>query len=203
MIVDDHAMFRRGIEIALKIASDVELVGETDDGHAAIRLCEEVNPDVILMDMRMADMDGVTATRIIRQQFPRTKVIALSNDAEETMVSNAIQAGAIGYLVKTILPHDLIQAIRAAVAGRVILSPDATEALVRAATRPPKPDYGLTLREMEVLHALKEGHTNNTIAEKLVISPATVKHHISNILNKLQVSSRMEAVVMATRKRLI
>lgn len=203
LVVDDHTMFRKGLEIALKIATDIRLVGETDDGSRALEMCAAVQPDVVLMDVMMPDMDGITATRLIRQHFPTTRVIALSSFVEENLVSTAIQAGAIGYLGKGVLPHELIQAIRSAIAGRVTLSQEATEALVRAASRPPTPDYGLTAREMEVLRALKDGHTNNEIAESLVISPATVKHHISSILNKLQVSSRMEAVALATRKKLV
>ncbi|MDT8307719.1 MAG: response regulator transcription factor [Anaerolineae bacterium] len=197
MLVDDHTMLRRGLATFLKVFDDLELVGETASGEAAIQLCERFQPDVILMDLVMPDMDGVTATRVIRQRFPTVQVIALTSFNEEGLVQKALQAGAIGYLLKDVSADELAKAIRAARAGRSTLSPEAAQALVHAATQPPPPGRDLTERERDVLALMIEGLNNTEIAEKLVVSPSTVKSHVSNILAKLDVSSRTEAVVLA------
>jgi two-component system, NarL family, response regulator LiaR len=203
MLVDDHLMVRRGLATFLKVFDDLELAGEASSGEAAITLCEKLLPDVILMDMVMPDMDGATATRLIRQQCPEVQVLALTSFKEEKLVQNALQAGAIGYLLKDVSADELAQAIRAAHAGRATLSPEATQALVHAATQPPEPGHDLTERERAVLTLLVEGLNNTQIAARLVVSPSTIKSHVSNILSKLGVASRSEAVALAVRNKLV
>jgi NarL family two-component system response regulator LiaR len=203
LIVDDHPMVRRGLATFLKVFDDLELAGEAESGQAAIELCARLQPDVILMDMVMPDMDGATATRLIRRQFESIQVIALTSFKEEILVQSALQAGAIGYLLKDVSAEKLARAIRAAHAGRATLSPDVAEVIVQAAGRPPKPGLDLTERERAVLALMVEGLNNTQIAEKLGVSPSTVKSHVSNILTKLGVSSRTEAVTLALRNRIV
>ena len=203
MLVDDHPMVRRGLATFLKVFDDFELAGEAADGEAAIQLCAQALPDVVLMDMVMPEMDGATATRAIRRQFPKVQVIALTSFKEEGLVEKALQAGAIGYLLKNVSADELAQAIRAAHAGRATLSPEAAQALVHAATQPPPPGHDLTERERAVLALTVEGLNNTQIAVKLGVSPSTIKSHVSNILSKLGVASRTEAVALAVRHHLI
>jgi len=203
MLVDDHAMVRRGLATFLKVYDDLELAGEAASGEAAIQLCNTLHPDVILMDMVMPDMDGATATRKIRKQSPGIQVLALTSFKEGILVQSALQAGAIGYLLKDVSADELAQAIRAAHAGRSTLSPEAAQALVLATSQPPAPGLDLTEREREVLALLIEGLNNTQIAAKLNVSPSTVKSHVSNILSKLGVASRTEAVTLALRNRIV
>jgi two-component system, NarL family, response regulator LiaR len=197
MIVDDHAMLRKGLRLFLKGFTDLELAGEAGCGQEAIDLCRQLRPDVVLMDMLMPDMDGASATRLIREQRPKTQVIALTSFHDPELVERAIQAGAIGYLLKNISASDLAHAIREAHAGRSTLAPEAAQVLVQATRqRADRPDYGLTEREAEVLALLAEGLSNADIAACLVVSLATVKYHVRNILAKMGVSSRTEAVAL-------
>ena len=203
MLVDDHTMVRRGLAAFLKVFDDLQLAGEAESGAAAIQLCPEVVPDVVLMDMVMPDMDGAAATRLIRQQFPHVQVIALTSFKEGDLVKHALEAGAIGYLLKDVSADELADAIRAAHSGRATLSPEAAQALVETANLPPAPGLDLTERELEVLALMVEGLNNTQIAGKLTVSSSTVKSHVSNILSKLGVASRTEAVTLALRSRLI
>jgi two-component system, NarL family, response regulator LiaR len=203
MLVDDHTMVRRGLATFLKVYSDLELAGEAGSGAEAIQLCAQALPDVILMDLMMPDMDGATATRLIRKKYPKVQVIALTSFKEQDTVQNALQAGAIGYLLKDVSANELARAIRAAHAGRATLAPEATQALVQAANQPPAPGHDLTERERVVLALLVEGLNNTQIAARLVVSPSTIKSHVSNILSKLGVSSRSEAVALALRSGLV
>ena len=203
MVVDDHTMVRRGLATFLKVFDDLELAGEAANGQAAIELCPQIQPDVVLMDMVMPDMDGAAATRLIRKQSPSIQVLALTSFKEEILVQSALQAGAIGYLLKDVTADDLAQAIRAAHAGRSTLSPEAAQALVRAASQPPAPGLDLTERERAVLALMVEGLNNTQIAARLTVSPSTVKSHVSSILSKLGVASRTEAVTLALRNRLV
>lgn len=203
MLVDDHTMVRRGLATILKVYDDLDLAGEAAGGESAIQLCDRIRPDVILMDLVMPDMDGVTAIRTIRQQCPTVQVIALTSFKEEKLVENALEAGAIGYLLKDVSADELAQAIRAAHAGRGTLSPEAAQALVRAATKPPAPGQDLTERERDVLALMIKGLNNTEIAEKLVVSPSTIKSHVSHILAKLDVSSRTEAVALAVQHEIL
>ena len=202
MLVDDHTMVRRGLATILKIFDDLQLVGEAENGEDAIQLCAEVLPDVILMDMVLPMMDGETATRAIHQKFPQAQIIALSSFKEGSLIKKALEAGAIGYLLKNVSADDLAQAIRAAYAGRATLSPEATQALVETTNLQPKPGLDLTEREREVLALMIEGLSNMQIAGSLTVSPSTIKSHVSNILSKLGVASRTEAVTLALRNGL-
>lgn len=203
MLVDDHMMVRRGLAMLLNVFDDLQLAGEAENGEAAIRRCAEVVPDVILMDMVMPGMDGASATRAIRQQFPHIQIIALTSFKEGEMIKTALEAGAIGYLLKDVSADDLVRAIRAAYAGRVTLSPDVAQSLVETANQPPAPGLDLTQREREVLGLMIEGLNNTQIAAKLIVSPSTIKSHVSNILSKLGVASRTEAVTLALRNRIV
>jgi NarL family two-component system response regulator LiaR len=204
MLVDDHAMLRKGLRFFLAGFDDLELVGEATSAREAVRLCAELEPDVVLMDMVMPDMDGAAATRIIREQTPRTQVIALTSFQEEDLIERALEAGAISYLLKNVSAQALADAIRQAHAGHSTLAPEATEALIKATRqRASQHDYGLTEREQEVLSLLVEGLSNAEIADQLVVSVATVKFHVRGILSKLGVSSRTEAVALAWQQNLV
>ena len=203
MLVDDHSMVRRGLAAFLKVFDDLQLAGEAENGEAAIQLCADILPDVILMDMVMPDMDGAVATRVIRQKFPHVQVIALTSFKEGDLVKKALEAGAIGYLLKDISADELVRAIRAAHAGRATLSPGAAQSLVETANQPPVPGLDLTERELEVLALMVEGLNNTQIASRLTVSSSTIKSHVSNILSKLGVASRTEAVTLALRNHII
>jgi two-component system, NarL family, response regulator LiaR len=203
MLVDDHTMVRRGLATFLKVFDDLQLAGEVASGAAAIKLCGEIQPDVILMDMVMPDMDGATTTRVIRQQYPQVQIIALTSFKEGNLVKNALEAGAIAYLLKDVSADDLARAIRAAHAGRATLSPEAAQAFVETSNLPPVPGLDLTEREREVLTLMVEGLNNTQIAGRLTVSPSTIKSHVSNILSKLGVASRTEAVTLALRNNIV
>jgi len=202
MLVDDHTMVRHGLATFLKVFDDLQLAGEAESGETAIQLCAEVLPDVILMDMALPLMDGATATRAIRQQFPKVQVIALTSFKEGELIKKALEAGAIGYLLKDVSADELARAIRAARAGRVTLSPEVAQTLVQTANQPPAPGLDLTEREREVLTLMIEGLNNTQIAGRLSVSPSTIKSHVSNILSKLGVASRTEAVTLALRNHI-
>jgi NarL family two-component system response regulator LiaR len=203
MLVDDHAMVRRGLATFLKVFDDLQLVGEAESGEAAIKLCGEVLPDVVIMDMVMQGMDGAMATTTIRQKFPQVQVIILTSFKEGALIKKALEAGAIGYLLKDVSAEDLASAIRAAQVGRATLGAEAAQVLVAAASQPAAPGSDLTVREREVLSWMIEGLNNTQIAAKLVVSPSTIKSHVSNILAKLNVASRTEAVTLALRNRIV
>ena len=205
MLVDDHAVVRSGLMAFLLAFDDLRLVGEASDGEEALRLAGRAHPDVILMDLVMPHMDGATATRQIREQYPDIQVIALTSFKEEEMVQEVLKAGAIGYLLKNVDAAQLADAVRAAYAGRPTLAPEATHALIHSATHGHYPPIGhdLTEREREVLALMVAGMNNTQIAEQLVVSKSTVKFHVSSILSKLHVSNRTEAVVLALQQRLV
>jgi NarL family two-component system response regulator LiaR len=202
LIVDDHLMVRRGLAAFLRSARDLVLVGEAINGAQAIGMCEKARPHVVLMDLRMPEMDGIDATRVIRAARPEVQVIALTSFHEDELVSQALRAGAIGYLLKDVGVAGLGDAIRAATAGHATLAPEATQALVRQASTPSLATDPLTQREREVLTLMVKGVSTAQIAERLVLSRSTVSFHIGNVLSKLEVASRTEAVSVALQRRL-
>lgn len=204
LIVDDHAVVRNGLSSFLMIFDEFEMVGEAKHGEEAVRLCDQTRPDVILMDLEMPVMDGTTATRIIRKKHPTTQIIALTSYKEQEKVQATIQAGAIGYLLKDITAENLAFAIRQAHSGKPTLAPAAAEALIQAMRSPEiKIGDNLTEREREVLALMVEGLGNQQIAQKLFVSVSTAKTHVSSVLNKLEVSSRVEAVTLALKHNLV
>jgi NarL family two-component system response regulator LiaR len=203
LLVDDHAVVRSGLGAFLLAYDDLDLVGEARDGQEAVNLCNKLNPDVVLMDLVMPVMDGVEATRLIREKSQAVQVIALTSFVEQERVQAVLKAGAIGYLLKNASAEELVGAVRSAAAGRPSLSPEATQALMAAATAPPEPGFDLTEREREVLRLMVEGLNNAQIAERLIVSRSTVKFHVSNVLSKLEVSSRTEAVAQAMQRKLV
>ena len=203
MLVDDHAVVRSGLAAFLLAYDDLELVAETSSGERAIQLCQQVQPDVVLMDLMMPSMDGATATGLIREKCPNIQVIALTSFKEKELVEGALQAGAIGYLLKDVSADELAHAIRAAATGKPTLAPEAAQVLIQATRAPAdKPGFDLTDREREVLGLMIEGLNNNKIAERLVVSVSTAKFHVSSILSKLGVASRTEAVAVALQNNL-
>lgn len=203
MIVDDHAVVRSGLASFLLVYDDLELVAEAGSGAEALRLCQEKQPHVVLMDLIMPDLDGAATTKAIKKQCPNIQVVALTSFREEELVQGALQAGAIGYLLKNVTADELAAAIRAAHAGQPTLAPEATRALIHAATKPPEPQFDLTPRELEVLALVVQGLSNGEIAAKLKVSQPTVKFHVSSILSKLGVGSRTEATAVAVQQKLI
>lgn len=203
LIVDDHEMVRRGLISFLGTFDDLEVIGEASNGTEALENLESLKPDVIVMDLIMPEMDGFEAIRIIHERYPDIAVIALSSAGDSHAVTAAMQAGATSYLLKNIRTEQLADAIRAARRGEHTFSPEATQALIRAATRPPAPRIDLTEREMDVLKLMTLGLNNPEIAERLMISRSTVKYHISAILSKLGVSNRSEAIAMALKQKLV
>ena len=204
LIVDDHAMVRKGLAAFLLVQVDLELAGEAGNGEEALRLCQQLQPEVVLMDLKMPKLDGVAATRAIKDRYPHIQVIALTSFQEKELVQEAIRAGAISYLLKDVSADDLAGAIRAASAGRSVLDPEAFQALVQDID-PAAPGLGhdLTPREREVLALLVQGLTNPDMAARLTVSRATIKAHVSSILAKLGVSTRAEAISLALHHKLV
>jgi NarL family two-component system response regulator LiaR len=205
VLVDDHIKVHRAIAAAIDVWDDLELVGQGSNGKEAVQLCEDYGPDVVLMDVIMPEMDGIDATRVISQRFPHIKVLALSSFQDEDSVRAMLEAGAVGYLLKSSSIDDLAQTIRTAHQGTAVFSAEVTQVLLRSSASPPVPsrDYGLTPRESEVLKLMVEGLNNRQIAEALVVSQSTAKFHVSSILAKLKVESRVEAVALAVERKLV
>jgi NarL family two-component system response regulator LiaR len=203
MIVDDHLLVRDGLNLLLSTFDDLEVVALAEDGQQALDLCPQVQPDVILMDIVMPNVDGPAATARIRDSFPDIRVIALTSFIEEDLIQQAVGAGATGYLLKNVSAGQLADAIRAANQGRSTYDPAAVEVLVQSATQPPPLGHDLTDREREVLALLVQGNTNKEIAAALTLSPATVRAYVSNILSKLEASNRTEAVSLALQHNLL
>jgi NarL family two-component system response regulator LiaR len=198
-------MVRRGLAAFLQGTPDLELVGEARDGAEALAMCNRVQPDVILMDLMMPEVDGAAATRTIGERWPDIKIIALTSFQEKDLIHEALRAGAIGYLLKNVTVEELAAAIRSAHAGQSTLAPEAVQALLQTSSlqTQSKPAYNLTEREMEVLALLVEGLNNREIAEKLFVSRATAKAHVSHIFDKMGVSNRAEAITLAFREEII
>jgi NarL family two-component system response regulator LiaR len=202
MLVDDHAVVRSGLGAFLSVNPDLELVGEAENGEQAVVRANLLKPDVILMDLMMPVMDGVAATQAIKKQNPQIQIVALTSFQEDELVQNALKAGAVGYLMKNVTARELAAAIKAAKDGKITLSPEAAQALVRANQQAEETET-LTEREVEVLKLMVDGLNNAEIAERLVISLSTVKYHISNILQKLGVDNRVSAVSLALQRKLV
>ena len=198
LIVDDHDMLREGLASFLRAYPDLERVGEAANGSDAIRLCRDLQPDVVLMDLIMPEMDGVAAIQAIHQQWPEIRIIALSSFGEDKLVKSALRAGATSYLLKNIPAARLAEAIRATCVGLPILSPEITLSYSEKVETPVVPTGNdLTARELEVLNCMAAGMANAMIAERMNISIYTVKNHVSSILVKMGASSRLEAVSQA------
>jgi len=211
LVADDHALYRRGLEMVLGQEDDIEIVGEAGDGAEAIRRAEELLPDVVLMDIRMPRRSGIEACTAIKDVVPSTKIVILTISDEESDLYEAVRAGANGYLLKDVPGEEIADGIRAVVGGQSLISPSmASKLLTEFATmikksdeRPALPVPRLTTRELEVLKLVARGMANRDIAGELFISENTVKNHVRNILEKLQLHSRMEAVVYAVRERIL
>lgn len=205
LVVDDHGVVRRGLAAFLHAYPDLKLVGEARSGEEALRQCQKLKPEVVLMDLVMPGMSGAAATEAIRAKHPEVQVIALTSFPEEDLVQSVLRAGAVGYLLKDASANDLAEAIRKAHLGQPTLAPEAAQALIRstlrAGTRQPGDD--LTPRERDVLALIVAGHNNTAIAQRLAVSPSTVRYHVSNILAKLGVTSRTEAAVLAVQHGLV
>ena len=203
MIVDDHAVVRSGLSAFLMVYPDLEMVGEAESGEDAVARVGILQPDVILMDLMLPGMDGVATTRAIKQKYPAIQVVALTSFKEEGMVQGALQAGAMGYLLKNVSATELSSAIRSAHARRMTLSSEAAQVLVQASSPSVPLTDNLTEREREVLALLVEGLNNGEIAERLVVSHSTIKFHIANIFSKLGVDNRVGAVTLALQRKLV
>jgi two-component system NarL family response regulator len=211
LVVDDHALFRRGLQMVLGQEEDIEVVGEAGDGTEAVVMATEMAPDIVLMDVRMPRRGGIDATLAIKESVPSAKIVMLTISDEEADLYEAIKAGAMGYLLKEISIDEVAGAIRAVHGGQSLISPSMASKLLtefasmikKTDDRPQLPTPRLTEREMEVLRLVAKGLNNRDIAKQLFISENTVKNHIRNILEKLQLHSRMEAVVYAVREKLL
>ncbi len=203
MIVDDHEIVRRGLGRLLSQFETIDVVGEAENGAEALRLCGELIPDVILMDLVMPGMDGLAATQVLSRQFPHTHIIALSGDAEINRVMAALRAGAGSYLLKNVSINELAEAIQQAYEGKASMSPEATQALIDAVSQPRIPPSNFSERERAILRFLVQGLTNQEIAAQLEISLSTVKYHLAGLFTKLSVSKRAEAVAVAIKHNLV
>jgi two-component system, NarL family, response regulator LiaR len=203
LLVDDHNVVRSGLATFLKAFDDLKLVGEAKNGIEAVRFCHQVKPDVILMDLKMPEMDGVAATRAILAEYPNTKIIAMTSFDDPDLVHDVLAAGAIGYLMKNITADELAKAIRDAASGKSTLSPEAARVLIQATRTTKQSNCDLTEREMDVLRLVVQGKSNQQISDDMVITLATVKAHVSNILDKMQVSSRSEAIAYAIKNKIV
>jgi NarL family two-component system response regulator LiaR len=202
LIADDHDVVRQGLRTFLGLDPELEVVGEAADGAEAVRLAHRLRPDVVLMDLLMPELDGIAATQVIRRELPDTEVVALTSVLEDEKVVGAVRAGAIGYLLKDTKAAELRQAIKAAAAGQVQLSPKAAARLMREVVAPDRPEP-LSERELDVLRLLARGRANKQIARELSIAEKTVKSHVSGILGKLGVQSRTQAALYAGRVGLV
>ncbi len=207
LLADDHGVVRRGLRAFFELLDDIEIVGEAEDGRHAVDLVEVLQPDVVLMDLLMPGVDGIAATAEIKRRWPEVEVVALTSFIEEERVTAALEAGATGYLLKDADADDVATAVRRAHAGEVHLDPQVARLLatrIRARKEPAAPDHEpLTERELEVLHLVAKGHANKEIAARLSITERTARTHVSNILGKLDLSSRTQAALWAIEHRIV
>ncbi|HEY94204.1 MAG TPA: response regulator transcription factor [Dehalococcoidia bacterium] len=203
IIVDDHTVVRSGLGAVLDTSEGMELVGEAGDGEEAVKICESLQPDVVLMDLQMPKMGGVEATRIIHEKWPQIHIIALTSYKEKEYVEGVLKAGATSYLLKNVSAEELVSAINKVVLDQPSLSPEAAQVLIQTVNERSQPGIDLTEREREILALMVDGKSNSEISESIFITQATVKYHVSNILSKLGVTSRTEAVVIAIKNNLV
>lgn len=203
LIVDDHLVIREGLLALLEEFTAIDVVGEAASGTEAVGLCRQLQPDVVLMDLVMPDMDGVEATRAIRRDCPDVQVLALTSFKDDRLVRGVLEAGAVGYLLKNVNEQELAQAVFAASRGELTIDPEANRVLVEATRHPaPSPDL-FTVRERDVLTLLVHGHSNGEIGEQLGISPHTVKNHLRSIFGKLKVNTRTAAAHLVQKHNLL
>lgn len=206
LLVDDHSSIHIAITANIEIFDEFEVVGHASNGEEAIKLAQQLNPSVILMDVIMPKMDGIEATRRIHEQQPDIKILALSSFQDDDSVRDMLKAGAVGYVLKNSSIDDIANTIRAAYAGKSVFSQEVTQALMSESSKKanePTGDYNLTPRELDVLRLLVKGYNNNQIADDLIISLSTAKFHVSSILSKLSAASRVEAVTIAFEHNLV
>jgi two-component system, NarL family, response regulator LiaR len=202
LLVDDHVVVRQGLRMVLALEPDLEIIGEANNGQEALSLIKKLSPQVVLMDLLMPVMDGVSAIRAIKKDYPDIEVVALTSVLEDRLVIDAVEAGAAGYLLKESGPEELIEAIRAAAKGEVRLHPKAQKRLIKE-VRTPEMRESLTERETETLRLIARGMSNKEIAENLTVSEVTVKTHVSSILSKLNLQSRTQAALFALKEGLV
>jgi two-component system, NarL family, response regulator LiaR len=205
LIVDDHAVVRQGLRTFLDLQPDIKVVGEAADGTEALAQAQALLPDIILMDLVMPNQDGVSATRAITSAVPSSKVLVLTSFSEDEKVFASIKAGAHGYLMKDVLPPELVKAIRTVYRGEAQLHPEIARKLMNEFSTPvpTAPKHDLTERELDVLRLIAQGKSNKGIAEDLILSEKTVKTHVSNILQKLHLSDRTQAAVYALKQKIV
>lgn len=197
MLVDDHPLVREGLRAVLDAYDDIVIVGEASDGDFAVHACQRECPDVVLLDIQMPHVDGITTAHRLRNACPTTQIVALTSFSDEKSVQGMFEAGAIGYILKDVSGDELVQAVRGAHAGQSKLSSRAAQALIQLTAQPPQVGHDLTAREREVLSLMAHGMSNQQIAAQLVISRSTVKNHVSSIMSKLHSASRTQAVAIA------
>lgn len=203
LLVDDHAVIRSGLRFFLSTIPDIEVIGEAGDGESGVTLCQQLKPDVVLMDLIMPGMDGITAIKLIKDKQPEIRIITLTSFQEKEMIQESLKAGAISYLIKNVGATELQNAIRLASQGKSILAPEAVQVLVSTVADPTKIGDDLTGRELEVLSYMTEGLSNDQIAEELTVSRNTIRYHVRNILSKLEAMNRTEAASIAVKNGLI
>ena len=206
LVVDDYSAMHRSLSEIIEVFDDLEVIGHANNGEEAVEMANRTTPDIILMDVIMPKMDGIEATRQIHEQHPDIKILALSSFQDKPAVKDMLNAGAVGYVLKSSSLDDITHTIRAAHSGKSIFSGEITDILMQPdpiTTPQSQPDYGLTPREIDVLRLLVQGHNNSQIACELVISLSTAKFHVSKILSKLNASSRVEAVALAVEHQLV
>ncbi len=202
LLVDDHTVLRQGVKVLLNLDPELEVIAEANNGADAVKLAHQHKPDVVLMDLMMPVMDGLSAITIIRRELPETEIVALTSLLEDNIVTEVVRAGAIGYVLKDASSDELTKAVKAAAQGQVHLSPQAAARLMRDVRTPENPQ-ALTQRETEVLKLVAQGKSNKEIAQELQIGDKTVHSHVSNILSKLQLNSRTQAALYAIRTGLV
>ncbi|MBC8506439.1 MAG: response regulator transcription factor [Anaerolineales bacterium] len=201
VLIDDHIKIHKIVEVLLEPVSDMQLVGHGANGGEALDLCEQFNPDVVLMDVIMPVMDGIQATKLLHERYPAVKVLVFSSFQDHESVYAMLRNGAVGYLTKSTISNDLVETIRTTVHGNMVFSSNVIDQLMSPSQ--PLVDYHLTDRELEVLVLMAEGLNMPEMAEKLVISPSTIKFHMNNICRKLGVRTRSQALVLAAKNNLV